>query len=129
MVQVIHTHFWLKRHEICTQIEEWIAEVNKHQQTERSGRSVAFNSLILKRLYTQLREELAKLPVPPGLEDLDQPFTATSSSTCDSAAATPTNIPLTSSSTYFSLNNSAATSVLSLDTSSSSSDSNTPNII
>lgn len=71
-LQIIHTHFWLKRHEICTQIEEWIAELNKPQQSERSGRTV--NSMVLRRQYHQLREELAKLPVPEGFEDLDRPF-------------------------------------------------------
>lgn len=67
-------HFWLKRHEICTQIEGWITELAKLQQAERVDRS-----MVLRRQYRQLREELAKLPMPQGqeLEDLDQPFSAT----------------------------------------------------
>lgn len=32
--------------------------------------------MVLRRQYRQLREELAKLPVPEGLEDLVQPFSA-----------------------------------------------------
>lgn len=30
--------------------------------------------MVLRRQYKQLREELARLPVPEGLEDLDSPF-------------------------------------------------------
>lgn len=73
-LQVIHMHFWLKRNEICTQIEGWITELAKLQQAERVDRS-----MVLRRQYRQLREELAKLPMPQGqeLEDLDQPFSAT----------------------------------------------------
>lgn len=76
-------HFWLKRHEICTQIEGWIAELAKLQLTERVDRS-----MVLRRQYRQLREELAKLPVPPGFEDLDQPFVVPSNSSAGVAAAT-----------------------------------------
>lgn len=65
-------HFWMKRHEICTQIEGWIAELAKLQLAERVDRS-----LVLRRQYRQLREELAKLPIPQGLEDMDTPFSAT----------------------------------------------------
>lgn len=65
-------HFWLKRNEICTQIEGWIKELGKLQLTERVDRS-----MVLRRQYKQLREELAKLAVPPGLEDMDVPFSAT----------------------------------------------------
>lgn len=64
-------HFWLKRHEICGQIEGWITELAKLQLAERVDRS-----MVLRRQYRQLREELAKLPIPAGLEDLDQPFSA-----------------------------------------------------
>lgn len=74
--EVIHTHFWVKRHEICNQIESWIAELSIPQYSERSGRTISFNSMVLRRQYKQLREELAKLPVPSGLEDLDSPFNA-----------------------------------------------------
>jgi hypothetical protein len=73
---VIYTHFWLKRNEICQQIESWIAELSRPQVSERSGRAISFNSMVLRRQYRQLREELAKLPVPPGLENFDNPFSA-----------------------------------------------------
>lgn len=72
--QVIHTHFWLKRNEICTQIENWIEELSKPQYSERNSRTISFNSMVLRRQYRHLREELAKLKVPEGLEDLDTPF-------------------------------------------------------
>ncbi|XP_059217801.1 baculoviral IAP repeat-containing protein 6 isoform X2 [Stomoxys calcitrans] len=71
---VIHTHFWLKRNEICAQIENWIEELCKPQCNERSSRTISFNSMVLRRQYRHLREELAKLKVPEGLEDLDAPF-------------------------------------------------------
>ncbi|XP_073817547.1 BIR repeat containing ubiquitin-conjugating enzyme isoform X2 [Musca autumnalis] len=71
---VIHTHFWLKRNEICAQIENWIEELCKPQYNERSSRTISFNSMVLRRQYRHLREELAKLKVPEGLEDLDEPF-------------------------------------------------------
>lgn len=79
---MIHTHFWLKRNEICTQIENWIAELSKPQYSERNGRTISFNSMVLRRNYRQLREELAKLPPPPGLEEMNHPFSI--------AATTPT---------------------------------------
>ncbi|XP_070142867.1 dual E2 ubiquitin-conjugating enzyme/E3 ubiquitin-protein ligase BIRC6 isoform X3 [Drosophila kikkawai] len=71
---VIHKHFWLKREEICAQIEGWIEELSKPQYTERASRTISFNSMVLRRHYRHLREELAKLKPPRGLEDLDAPF-------------------------------------------------------
>ncbi|KAH8417362.1 hypothetical protein KR222_009764, partial [Zaprionus bogoriensis] len=71
---VIHKHFWLKREEICAQIEGWIEELSKPQFTERASRTISFNSMVLRRHYRHLREELAKLKPPRGLEDLDAPF-------------------------------------------------------
>lgn len=73
-MQVIHTHFWLKRKEICAQIEGWIEELCKPEYSERSSRTISFNSMVLRRQYRHLREELSKLKVPEGLEDLDEPF-------------------------------------------------------
>lgn len=98
---MIHTHFWLKRHEICSQIEGWIAELAKLQLAEKVDRS-----MVLRRQYRQLREELAKLPIPTGLEDLDQPFsasvqgaaTAASSSSAVDLPVTPSTVSLTSES-------------------------------
>ncbi|XP_059612083.1 baculoviral IAP repeat-containing protein 6 [Phlebotomus argentipes] len=100
--EVIHMHFWLKRNEICTQIEKWIEELSKPQYSERNGRNISFNSMVLRRQYRHLREELANLPTPEGLEDLERPFMATmptspkasecGTSGCTSSAS-PTQIP------------------------------------
>jgi len=90
---VIYTHFWLKRNEICQQIENWIADLSRPQYSERSGRSISFNSMVLRRQYRQIREELAKLPVPEGLEDFENPFSVNTP-----ASASATNLPTTSAS-------------------------------
>lgn len=93
--EVIHTHFWLKRNEICQQIENWIAELSRPQYSERGGRTITFNSMVLRRQYRQLREELAKLPVPEGLEHLDHPFSANVATTA--ASSTPGGTTTTTS--------------------------------
>lgn len=87
-------HFWMKRHEICTQIEGWITELAKLQLAERVDRS-----LVLRRQYRQLREELAKLPIPPGLEDLDTPFSATVGMPAAAAGSSGSTTTTTSAST------------------------------
>jgi baculoviral IAP repeat-containing protein 6 (apollon) len=86
---VIYTHFWLKRNEICQQIENWIAELSRPQYSERSGRAISFNSMVLRRQYRQIREELAKLPVPEGLENFENPFSANAPNATTSNASTP----------------------------------------
>lgn len=129
----------MKRQEICSQIEEWIADLSKPHLSERGGRSISFNSVGLRRHYRQLREELAKLPVPEGLEDLNRPFAAT---------VTSPTFDATSAISAFSLSSGAGTvgggtistaqdsnttgtstsSVGVIDENSSSSDSNIPNL-
>lgn len=86
---VINTHFWLKRNEICQQIENWITELSRPPQvsSERCGRTISFNSMVLKRQYRQLRDELAKLPVPENLKNFDNPFSANVSPSSTSAAS------------------------------------------
>lgn len=85
---MIHTHFWLKRNEICAQIDGWLSDLCKQQNSDRSGRTISFNSMALRRHYRQLREELAKLPPPPGLEDMNHPFSAAVTSPSISNAQT-----------------------------------------
>ncbi|XP_041353670.1 baculoviral IAP repeat-containing protein 6-like isoform X2 [Gigantopelta aegis] len=68
---VIHNHFWLKRHEILKQCEDWITEMEAYSNDKRTGRSIAHSTLALKRHYNQLREELAKLKPPGNLEEED----------------------------------------------------------
>ncbi|XP_013170740.1 PREDICTED: baculoviral IAP repeat-containing protein 6 isoform X4 [Papilio xuthus] len=72
--EVIQTHFWIKRNEIMQTVANWITELEGQNGDERTQRSIQHNLMALKRHYVKLQEELAKLPVPPGLEDLDEPF-------------------------------------------------------
>ena len=46
--QVIHRHFWLKRHEVMAQIEEWIAEMENNNNDKRTGRTIAHSCMALK---------------------------------------------------------------------------------
>ncbi|KAL1461608.1 hypothetical protein WDU94_013486, partial [Cyamophila willieti] len=69
---VIHTHFWLKRKEIVEQVKGWISELDTQVNDKRTGRSISLNTLALKRHFNFLLEELAKLEVPAGLEDLTE---------------------------------------------------------
>uniref|UniRef100_A0A8D8V1I0 Dual E2 ubiquitin-conjugating enzyme/E3 ubiquitin-protein ligase BIRC6 n=1 Tax=Cacopsylla melanoneura TaxID=428564 RepID=A0A8D8V1I0_9HEMI len=69
---VIHTHFWLKRKEIAEQVKGWISELDTQVNDKRTGRSISLNTLALKRHFNFLLEELAKLEVPTGLEDLSE---------------------------------------------------------
>ncbi|XP_065342145.1 baculoviral IAP repeat-containing protein 6 isoform X6 [Cloeon dipterum] len=68
--EVIHNHFWFKRHEIEAQIEGWIKELDSQSSDRRTGRTISVNSISLKRHYRQLKDELANLKVPAGLEEL-----------------------------------------------------------
>lgn len=95
---VINAHFWLKRNEICQQVENWITELSKPQVSERSGRAISFNSMVLRRQYRQLREELAKLPVPEGLENFDNPFSANPPAILSSTATVATSSSTSSAS-------------------------------
>ncbi|XP_067680641.1 baculoviral IAP repeat-containing protein 6-like isoform X2 [Haliotis asinina] len=69
---VIQRHFWLKRHEVLKQCEDWITEMETYSSDKRTGRSIAHNTLALKRHYNQLREELAKMKPPSEFEDEDE---------------------------------------------------------
>ncbi|GBP68238.1 Baculoviral IAP repeat-containing protein 6 [Eumeta japonica] len=72
--EVIQAHFWMKRNEIMQTISNWISELEAQSGDERTQRAVQLNLIALKRHYIKMQEELVKLPVPPGLEDLDEPF-------------------------------------------------------
>lgn len=72
--EVIQTHFWIKRNEIIQTVANWIKELEGQNGDERTQRSIQLNLMALRRHYAKLQEELAKLPVPPGLEDLDEPL-------------------------------------------------------
>ncbi|XP_044731226.1 baculoviral IAP repeat-containing protein 6 [Chrysoperla carnea] len=98
--QVIHTHFWLKRHEISTQIERWITELETIAPEKRtssggtrsssSRRVPAVSALALKHHYIQLYEELSRLKTPEGLEDLEDHIKSIPT-TASSATTTPTS--------------------------------------
>ncbi|KAM6916345.1 dual E2 ubiquitin-conjugating enzyme/E3 ubiquitin-protein ligase BIRC6 isoform 2-T2 [Xenentodon cancila] len=71
--EVIHKHFYLKRAEIMSQCEEWIADIQQYSSDKRVGRTMSHHAAALKRHTAQLREELLKLPCPDGLEpDADE---------------------------------------------------------
>ncbi|XP_061384581.1 baculoviral IAP repeat-containing protein 6 isoform X3 [Danaus plexippus] len=72
--EVIQTHFWMKRNEIMQTVANWITELEGQTGDERTQRSIQLNLMALKRHYVKLQEELAKLPVPAGLEEFDEPF-------------------------------------------------------
>ncbi|XP_046401534.1 baculoviral IAP repeat-containing protein 6 [Ischnura elegans] len=73
--EVIHTHFWMKRHEVIRQIEGWLADMESLSGDRRTGRAISLHTVALKRHFRLLKEELAKLKPPPGLEDLaDSPL-------------------------------------------------------
>ncbi|XP_039757629.1 baculoviral IAP repeat-containing protein 6 isoform X2 [Pararge aegeria] len=72
--EVIQTHFWIKRNEIMQTVANWITELEGQTGDERTQRSIQLNLMALKRHYVKLQEELSRLPMPPGLEDLDEPF-------------------------------------------------------
>ncbi|XP_032409947.1 baculoviral IAP repeat-containing protein 6 isoform X3 [Xiphophorus hellerii] len=66
--EVIHKHFYLKRTEIMSQCEEWIADIQQYSNDKRVGRTMSHHAAALKRHTAQLREELLKLSCPDGLE-------------------------------------------------------------
>ncbi|XP_057338600.1 baculoviral IAP repeat-containing protein 6 isoform X3 [Microplitis mediator] len=72
--EVIHTHFWIKRHEIVAQLESWIMDMETYGSDKRSARTISLNALALRRHYRLLRDVLNKLPTPKGLEDLVEPL-------------------------------------------------------
>ncbi|KAM8852773.1 dual E2 ubiquitin-conjugating enzyme/E3 ubiquitin-protein ligase BIRC6 isoform 1-T1 [Synchiropus picturatus] len=66
--EVIHKHFYLKRTEIMSQCEDWIADIQQYSSDKRVGRTMSHHAAALKRHTAQLREELLKLLCPDGLE-------------------------------------------------------------
>uniref|UniRef100_A0AAR5QK65 UBC core domain-containing protein n=2 Tax=Dendroctonus ponderosae TaxID=77166 RepID=A0AAR5QK65_DENPD len=91
---VINAHFYMKKHEVLAQVEKWIEELELEVKKEKKSgpriikknRSAALDSF--RKLYKQLREQLAKLK-PPGDDyvemfltegiELDSPTTPTNS--------------------------------------------------
>ncbi|CAH1791767.1 unnamed protein product [Owenia fusiformis] len=67
--EVIHRHFWYKREEVCQQIDEWIEDLEANTSDKRTGRAVAHSLVALRRHYSQLKEEFAKMKIPSDIED------------------------------------------------------------
>lgn len=47
-LQVIHKHFYLKRVEIMSQCEEWIADIQQYSSDKRVGRTMSHHAAALK---------------------------------------------------------------------------------
>lgn len=47
-LQVIHKHFYLKRTEIMSQCEEWIADIQQYSSDKRVGRTMSHHAAALK---------------------------------------------------------------------------------
>jgi baculoviral IAP repeat-containing protein 6 len=48
---VVVKHFWLKRHKILRQCEEWIAEMEIYCNDKRTGRTISHSTMALKVCY------------------------------------------------------------------------------
>lgn len=73
--EVIHTHFWLKRKEILSQVESWVADMEAQLVEKRSGRSSNKRTTVsnlenFRKNFHLLRDQLLKLTPPEGLEDI-----------------------------------------------------------
>ncbi|KAK4884383.1 hypothetical protein RN001_000654 [Aquatica leii] len=78
---VIYAHFYLKRHEIITQVEEWIKDIENHFAEKRlarnsNKRSTFTNVESFKKVFDQLRDKLLQLKPPEGLEESEQATTS-----------------------------------------------------
>lgn len=47
-LQVIHKHFYLKRTEVMSQCEEWIADIQQYSSDKRVGRTMSHHAAALK---------------------------------------------------------------------------------
>uniref|UniRef100_A0A8C9ZQ87 Dual E2 ubiquitin-conjugating enzyme/E3 ubiquitin-protein ligase BIRC6 n=1 Tax=Sander lucioperca TaxID=283035 RepID=A0A8C9ZQ87_SANLU len=57
--EVIHKHFYLKRTEIMSQCEEWIADIQQYSSDKRVGRTMSHHAAALKVISTQSDEKAA----------------------------------------------------------------------
>lgn len=71
---VIYTHFWLKRNEICKQIQNWIEDVKAFSKDSEHADDILALSEKLNYQYQELRSMLSQLPVPENLKEFDNPF-------------------------------------------------------
>ncbi|VDK44650.1 unnamed protein product, partial [Anisakis simplex] len=67
---VITRHFWLKRDEIIAQITEWIREMTVQLEEQRGvARTLQAHLSSLKRHFTALQDELARMERPAGVDE------------------------------------------------------------
>ena len=48
MLQVVRRHFYLKRSEICEQVEGWLAEMEACSGSKRMGRTISQSAVAIK---------------------------------------------------------------------------------
>ncbi|XP_076164518.1 BIR repeat containing ubiquitin-conjugating enzyme isoform X2 [Ptiloglossa arizonensis] len=119
--EIIHTHFWIKRHEIVAQLEDWIRDMEMHGLERRFGRTLSLNALALRRHYRLLREELSKLPTPEGLEDLVEPLASSGSpNELSGTPGTPNTPPTSTASPATTLSTPISNSIVSMNNASAS---------
>lgn len=53
-LQVIHKHFYLKRTEIMSQCEEWIADIQQYSSDKRVGRTMSHHAAALKVMRVKM---------------------------------------------------------------------------
>uniref|UniRef100_A0A914ZBD2 UBC core domain-containing protein n=1 Tax=Panagrolaimus superbus TaxID=310955 RepID=A0A914ZBD2_9BILA len=70
--EIIRRHFWIKRDEICEQIEEWIGEMQKlvDTATDQSIRVTKSSLSGLTKNFEDLKTEFSRMKAPEGLEKL-----------------------------------------------------------
>ncbi|XP_064113078.1 baculoviral IAP repeat-containing protein 6-like [Macrobrachium nipponense] len=66
--EVIERHFWLKHKEIMEQVEGWITDMESLSENRRAGKTIAHNTVGLKKSFQLLKDEFRKMSPPPGLE-------------------------------------------------------------
>ncbi|KAJ8958620.1 hypothetical protein NQ318_016343 [Aromia moschata] len=79
--EIIHTHFYLKRYEVITQVEKWISDVEQEVKKEKKNKKSPASTLdTFKKVFQQLKDALFKLKPPAELaEEEESPTTPTNS--------------------------------------------------
>lgn len=71
-LQVIHKHFYLKRTEIMSQCEEWIADIQQYSSDKRVGRTMSHHAAALKVTPLNVLGVLKMLHVRSDLTPLNE---------------------------------------------------------
>lgn len=77
---VIHTHFYMKKHEVIAQVEKWISEVEqeviKEKKASKTNKKSPTSTLdTFKKYFQQLKDALMKLKPPSELQELEEDVT------------------------------------------------------